>query len=1341
MDFHALIEHMPAMSCVVSVEKKTTDGKRKIRLVSANDAYVSSIEHPHAGVKMLSNKFVPGNEYTDYFVRDLNFENMCCSAAVDKKCLHSYVRPENIDVWFNMLFFPVEYEDEDNFYCIYILDVDEEADSEVITGLSAETTVSVLDTCIRLRGTNDFKAAMKDVILGISRLCISEHCCVLVMNEFDRSCYVLCEAISEGSALLPMDTYVNDEFYDIAESWIGTIAGSSCLIVRNEEEMQIIKERNPAWYESLKSAGAKNIVLFPLKSRNQLLGFMWAINFDPSRAEKIKETLEITTFILASELGNYLLVDRLRLLSSKDMLTGVMNRNEMNTVVDKLVRGEKEGISVGVIFADINGLKAVNDMEGHSTGDLMLKNAAGILKQFCPENDIFRAGGDEFVLIITGITQEELDEKIKGIRNICEKHGRISFSIGGHLEKNSSNIRMALKRADEKMYEDKKNYYADKDLKINYDRTEQIKKLSIEAVGRERDIFREMNYDFLTGLPSMTYFFKLAEKGRNLMHENDISSALVYINLSGLKYYNMKFGFAEGDNLIKELAGLVAEQFGEENSSRFGQDHFAVFTEEKDLERKLKIIFRAMKTANGGKTLPVRAGIYLDSMGIVETSIACDRAKYACNVSRKNNDSYFNYYDRKMLQKELNRQYIIDNLDRAIAENWIVPFYQPIVRATNKRVCDEEALARWIDPEKGMLSPADFIPILEDSMLIYKVDLHILDAVLERIRNQIEDKQFHVVPVSINLSRTDFEVCDIVEEICNRVDAAGVSRDFITIEITESVVGGNFEFMKEQVKRFQDLGFPVWMDDFGSGYSSLDLLQEIQFDLIKFDMRFMRQFETTPKSRVILTELMRMAVSLGIETVCEGVETAEQVDFLREIGCTKMQGYHFCKPISLEDIHERYRKGIQIGFEDPAESDYQKTVGSLNLYDLGGVYNDEDESVKHYYNTQPMAVVELDGDKVRVVRCSRSFTEFRKRYSGLNDTFKNRLLQCKNVGQRIIVSEIAKTGETINGLIKKIAENPVNKTGAYAVAVLDISSDTEQTLTYTGVASALSADYIDLYHVDLDTEKFTQYSPDSRSRGISETRRGENFFEVSRKEAMEYLYEDDRKNFTSIFTKENVLKALDENDAFTYTYRVLTDIKSDEKATQPYRQHSEKGVVYVNMKIVRLNKNTNHVVMAVNNIDSQMKQQELIDRLREETATYNRISVLMGDFISIYTVDPASCNYIQYSASDEFSELGTSRFGSDFFEDSRDGIEGLIAPEDYYYFMAEFTKERVLGKVKKGEIYILNYHLMMAGKKRELCLRAGLVKEKDGEQLIVGITQGQTNDRTKAGMCREMTEE
>ncbi len=180
-----------------------------------------------------------------------------------------------------------------------------------------------------------------------------------------------------------------------------------------------------------------------------------------------------------------------------------------------------------------------------------------------------------------------------------------------------------------------------------------------------------------------------------------------------------------------------------------------------------------------------------------------------------------------------------------------------------------------------------------------KLDLFVTEQVLEKMKKQGE-AGLYVVSESVNLSRADFTSCDIVEEIRRRVDAAGLSRDKINIEVTESVIGSDFEFMKSQIERFRSLGFRVWMDDFGSGYSTLDVLQSIRFDLIKFDMRFMKEFNTSEKSRIMLTELIRMAISLGVDTVCEGVETKEQADFLREIGCTMMQGYYFCRPISLE---------------------------------------------------------------------------------------------------------------------------------------------------------------------------------------------------------------------------------------------------------------------------------------------------------------------------------------------------------------------------------------------------------------------------------------------------------
>ena len=1318
MDFQKIVDGMTAMTCVVSVET-LPDGKRgKFRLVAGNKAYVDSIEHPAPGTKMLKDVFVPNSEYTDYLTRDLNFEDFCYGAAVEKKCLHSYAHPDRMNVWFNMMFIPLDCDDKDLNYCLYIMEINFKADSERLSNISNDTASQVLDICIKLRGTNDFKATMQDVIAGIRKLCDAEHCCVLVMNDIERYCSVLGESFKEGSSLLPMDTYLDGEFYDIAESWTGTIAGSNCLIVKNDQDMEIIKERNPVWYDSLKAAGVWNIVLFPLKSRNQLLGYIWAINYNEKLALDIKETLEVTTFILGSELGNYLLLDRLRLIGSKDMLTGVLNRNEMNNLVDELSRGEVEDSSVAVIFADLNGLKAVNDLEGHNSGDLLLKNAANALKSVFKEDEIFRAGGDEFAMIVTGLTEKDLAEKIEKVRKVSAKYNHLSFAIGGVVEDNCRNIRVALRRADEKMYEDKKKFYEQFPDMAGNDRrrrglppTENSK--SEEDEKREQSIFQDMNYDFLTGLPSMTYFFKLAESARTDMHERNIPSVLLFVNMRGLRYYNKKFGFAEGDQLIKELSRVVSNIFGPECCSRFGQDHFAIFAEDKDIEKKLKRIFKEMKTANGGKTLPVNAGIYQDSMGIVETSLACDRAKAACDLNKDDNHSHFVYFDQKMLDRELNRQYVVDNLDRALAENWITAFYQPIVRTMGSRVCDEEALARWIDPEKGMLSPADFIPILEDTRLIYKVDLHILDVIIERIKKQIP-MGLPVVPISINLSRTDFECCDIVEEIRNRLDAADVPRDFITVEITESVIGEDLDFMKTQIARFQELGFKVWMDDFGSGYSSLDLLQEVKFDLIKFDMRFMKQFDQGPKSRVLLTELMRMAISLGVETVCEGVETAEQVEFLSEIGCTKLQGYYFTKPLPIEQIFERYRTGKQIGFENPDESEYFRSVGDINLYDLAAVSSDDTEtsdtgSAKRYFNTIPMGVVESDGVNSRVARANRSYREFMSEYSAkfdeksMFDAFNERAKECRHVGDRVFVDERGFDGVVVHSLIRKIADDPVNGMAAYAVAILDINND--DSLTYTGVAEALSADYLYLYQVDLNKETFTEYSHAASGSDVTVERKGRNFFAEARTESETRLHKDDVDLFLKLFKKDNIVKTIDEQGSFSHTYRLMVN-----------------GVPnYVNMKIVRMN-NTDKLIIGVSNVDGQMRLKGELERLEVENSTYARISALMGDFIAIYTVDPVTSNFMQYSASQEYSELQSPKVGLNFFEESIYNARFLIYPDDMDILEDNLTKEKVLEKHENGEILTIKYRLLLSGVYTWVCLRAGVVKEKDGPQIIVGIS-------------------
>ena len=254
-----------------------------------------------------------------------------------------------------------------------------------------------------------------------------------------------------------MNKYL-DNFYDIADSWKDTIAGSNCLIVKNAHDMEVVKERNPVWYDSITSAGGKTIVLFPLEFKGELLGYIWALNFSPDAADTIKETLELTSFILASELYSYRMIDKLHILSSTDMLTGVMNRNEMNNYIDAL-SGSSSKKSVGVLFADLNGLKAVNDGDGHVAGDTLLKNAANALREVFAVHEIFRAGGDEFVVVMTAVTEDELNEKEQRLRAVTEKYDDLIFAIGTAYDSDVRNVRAALHNADERMYADKKLYY------------------------------------------------------------------------------------------------------------------------------------------------------------------------------------------------------------------------------------------------------------------------------------------------------------------------------------------------------------------------------------------------------------------------------------------------------------------------------------------------------------------------------------------------------------------------------------------------------------------------------------------------------------------------------------------------------------------------------------------------------------------------------------------------------------------------------------------------------------------------------------------------------------------
>ncbi len=453
MDFDAFVKGFEKIAVVVSVERKADGAQGAIRLVAGNTPYIRM-------VATRGSKFIPGMLYTDGMSRDINFESMCMRCVTEKQAIHSYVRAEHFGGWLSLFMMPLAVAGEGLDYLLFSVEMMAAVEPDRLADFSADMAEHVLKICIRLRETDDFQAAMNSVIGDIQEMCGSNHCCILLTAFEKRKCSVHCEAIREGSGLLPMGHYVDDAFIDIAGSWIETIGNSNCVAVADEQDMKRLAEVNPVWAASLRGAGAESVVLYPLKSNGQYIGFIWAINFATERVVEIKEILEVTTFILSSEVASYQMYKKLEKLSRVDLLTGVMNRNTMNNRIDEIVDDPASAEKYfGVIFADINGLKRRNDTEGHPSGDRLLQAASESLKEVFADHEIYRAGGDEFLILAEKLSGKELKELADRVREEAALNNGVSFSVGYASGKGALGLRRALGEADRRMYEDKERYY------------------------------------------------------------------------------------------------------------------------------------------------------------------------------------------------------------------------------------------------------------------------------------------------------------------------------------------------------------------------------------------------------------------------------------------------------------------------------------------------------------------------------------------------------------------------------------------------------------------------------------------------------------------------------------------------------------------------------------------------------------------------------------------------------------------------------------------------------------------------------------------------------------------
>ena len=399
--------------------------------------------------------------------------------------------------------------------------------------------------------------------------------------------------------------------------------------------------------------------------------------------------------------------------------------------------------------------------------------------------------------------------------------------------------------------------------------------------------------------------------------EKNIPFALVLMNINRFKAVNDIYGFEQGDLVLKQVATILENSLrAGELFCRSGADVFLLLLACPDPVELGKRIDTLVERAGGfcqaqGEDLPlsITCGVYLVEEDI-PFYIMMDRANMAWASAKEQAGTNYAFYDREYLHRIVTERRIESSMEQALADGEFWVYLQPKCDFKTGRTVSAEALVRWMHPSQGIIAPDWFIPIFEKNGFILKLDWFILREVVAQLKKWKEENR-PLVPIGVNFSRLHLDDEHFIDELVRITDEAGVPHHLLEIELTESIVFGNVERMKHVIDGLHANGFSVAMDDFGAGYSSLNVLKNLDFDCVKLDKEFLAKGEGNPRQRQIISGLVSMVKDLDTLIVAEGVETKEQAEFLSSIGCDMAQGYFYSRPLPIEEFEKRLQEEIQ----------------------------------------------------------------------------------------------------------------------------------------------------------------------------------------------------------------------------------------------------------------------------------------------------------------------------------------------------------------------------------------------------------------------------------------------
>lgn len=416
--------------------------------------------------------------------------------------------------------------------------------------------------------------------------------------------------------------------------------------------------------------------------------------------------------------------------------------------------------------------------------------------------------------------------------------------------------------------------------------------------------------DNVTGIGNSN---KFNLEGRKFLSSHEKKNlVLIYFDIDKFKLVNDRFGYEEGDRVLKEIAEIIKNIFKEQSVfSRISNDNFAIIFEKKNnresiieicelIRKKLSMI----KTSLGVElNLIPSIGVYFVEEGETNISTCLDKAMIAKTTVKRKYLKVYEIYAENLKETLIEERDIEQEMRDALKNEQFKVYLQPKVDLSTTKIVGAEALVRWQHPQKGLISPGVFIPIFEKNGFITELDMFVFTQVCKNFKRW-ENENFPTFPISINLSRVHLENPGFISELERITKEYEIEPNLIEIELTESAIFDNTKILFKIMQTLKSVGFKISMDDFGSGYSSLNMLKDMPIDVLKLDRQFFITVGNAKKSQIVVSSIVQMAKQLDIKVVSEGVETVEQAEFLRFIGCDMAQGFLFARPMPIEEYEK-----------------------------------------------------------------------------------------------------------------------------------------------------------------------------------------------------------------------------------------------------------------------------------------------------------------------------------------------------------------------------------------------------------------------------------------------------